>query len=272
MFTEEQLKGALARIGYTGEVSVTKECLDALIFTHQCNVPYDNLNTYDYGIENFLDAESLYKKIVEDHRGGYCFELNGFFYRILKGIGFDVVPCFCRIMFGAKLPEDNFIDHRGSIVTLDGQRYYCDVGTGAPMPLAALPIVEDVWTNTRGMEFCIKKGKERNWYELFRKVGEYPDGSPIAVRDLYFLDATVQEIDFVMLNSYMQLKQDTLPHVRRMVSRKTPNGYLDITDNVFTRVENGVKTQQKLTAAELFQVIREEMDLNITEPLKEIEV
>ena len=270
LYTGERLQACLARIGFEGEVSLTKECLDDLIFSCQTHVPYDNLDVFDYGREVRIDGESLYNKIVVAGRGGYCFELNGFFYRILKGLGFDVAPCFCRIMFGADKPEENFIDHRASIVTIEGQRFFCDVGTGAPMPLAALSMEEGVWTNTRGMEFCIRQSKERGWYELIRKVGEYPDGSPIGKRDLYFLDAAVQEMDFEIPNFYVQTKADALPHVRRMVSVKTETGYLDVTNDVFTEVVNGEKTETKMTAEELFDVIKNRIGVNITEPLREI--
>lgn len=271
MFTKEQVAACLKRIGYTGEVTLTKECLDTLIFSCQCNVPYDNLDVFDYDREVRLDAQSLYDKIVVRGRGGYCFELNGFFYRILKGLGFNAQPCFCRVMFGPVTgPQDNFIDHRASIVTLDGQRYFCDVGTGAPMPLAAMPIVENVWVDTRGQQFMIRKGDQNNWYELYRKLSEKEDGSYEEHLDLYFLDAPVQEIDFLTPNYYMYMCRESLPHVRRMVSRKTPDGFVDITNDVFTEVKNGVKTERKLSYEELLPVIQEVIGINTTEPLRKL--
>ena len=270
-FSKEQLAACLKRIGYEKEVTLTRECLDDLIFSCQCHVPYDNLDVFDYGREVRLDGESLYNKIVVNGRGGYCFELNGFFFRILKGLGFDVQPCFCRIMIGPVTgPQDNFIDHRASIVTLDGQRYFCDVGTGAPMPLAAMPIVEDVWVNTRGQQFMIRKGDQKNWYELYRKMSEQEDGSYEEHLDLYFLDAPVQEIDFMTPNFFMYMKEDSLPHVRRMVSRKTPTGFVDITNDVFTEVVNGVKTERKLAYEEILPIIQNVIGIHTTEPLRKL--
>lgn len=270
-FTEEQLEACLARIKYEKTITLTKECLDDLIFSCQCNVPYDNLDVFDYGREVKLDGQSLYEKIVVNGRGGYCFELNGFFYRILKGLGFDVVPTCCRIMFGpVKGPENNFIDHRASIVTIDGQRYFCDVGTGAPMPLAALPIVEDVWQDTRGQQFCIRTGDEYNWYELHRRSYDAESGEYKEYLDLYFLNAAVQECDFMTPNYYMYLSKDSLPNNRRMVSRKTETGYLDITNDIFTEVVNGVKTERQVPCEELLPLIREVFEIDITEPLRNI--
>lgn len=263
-FTEEQLVACLTRINYKKPITLTKECLDELIFSCQCNISYDNLDVFDYKREVFVDAESLFNKIVVNHRGGYCFELNGFFSCVLNDLGFDVMPCFCRVMFGADKPEDNFIDHRASIVTLDGKRYLCDVGMGAPMPLAALLIEEGLWQDTRGELYCVRKSEQHNWYEVWRKVS---DGEHL---DFYFMDAPAQELDFQVLNYYVCHKDGVLPAIRRMVSRRTPNGYLDITNDIYTEVENGVKTERKVPYEELLPLIRDTFDLNITEPLKRI--
>ena len=270
-YDKEKLDACLARINFKKPITLTKECLDDLIFTCQCNVPYDNLDVFDYDREVRLDPESLYQKIVIGGRGGYCFELNGFFYFVLRSLGFDAAPCFCRVMFGAEKPADNFIDHRASIVTIDGQRYFCDVGTGAPMPLAALSMAElGVWQDTHGQQFCIRESGERNWYELYRKVGVTEDGDYQEHLDLYFLDAAVQECDFTTPNFFMYTNRESLPHVRRMVSIKTPEGFLDITNDVFTEVKNGVKTERKLSGEEMLPFIRDTFGINITEPLREI--
>lgn len=265
-YTEEQLAACLARINYKKAITLTKECLDELIFSCQCSIPYDNLDVFDYDKEVKLDPESLYNKIVVSDRGGYCFELNGFFYYVLRSLGYDAVPTCCRIMFGPVTgPQDNFIDHRASIVTIDGQKHFCDVGTGAPMPLAALPIIEDVWQDTRGQKFCIRKGTEHNWYELHRKVGEDKE-----TLDLYFLNASVQECDFMTPNYYMYMCRESLPHTRRMVSVKTETGFLDITNDIFTEVVNGQKTERQVPYEELLPLIRDTFKINITEPLRKI--
>lgn len=270
MYTNEQIAACLDRMDYHKPVTITRETLDELIFSCQCHVPYDNLDVFDYKKEVYLDEESLYRKIVVEKRGGYCFELNGFFFNVLAALGFDVQPCVCRIMFGCTEPGDNFIDHRASIVTLDGQRYFCDVGTGAPMPLAALRIEEDVWQDTRGQQFCIRKG-ERGWYALYRKA--FTDAGQDKYEeklDLFFLDAATYEIDFLTPNYYVCHKEDALPHVRRMVSLKTPEGYLDITNDIFTEVVNGKKTERKIAYEELMPLIRDRFGIQISEPLRKL--
>jgi len=51
---------------------------------HSCNVPFENLDLGYLHRRINLDFESLYKKIVVNKRGGYCFELNGLYTWFLR--------------------------------------------------------------------------------------------------------------------------------------------------------------------------------------------
>lgn len=269
VFTEEEKKACLARIDFQKELTLTKECLDQLVFAQQSHIPYDNLDVYDYDREISLDPKRLFQKIVVKRRGGYCFELNGFFCGLLQSIGFDAKPCYCRIMFGPVMgPQDNFIDHRATIVTLDGKRYFCDVGTGAPMPLGAIEAdLLDVWQETRGQKFCIRDSSERGWKELWRSCGDEA-GVHTEHLDLYFLDAAVQECDFLTPNYYMSTCKESLPHVRRMVSIKMERGYRDLTNDVYTEVDGEVRMERQVPYEELLPLIRDKFGIDITEPLR----
>ncbi|MCD7982205.1 MAG: arylamine N-acetyltransferase [Clostridiales bacterium] len=140
MYTKQQIAAWLERIHYDGDLTISKETLDALVYSHQCAIPFENIDVYDFHREIPLDEVSLFEKMVTRKRGGYCFETNGFFCRMLQSIGFDARPCLCRVMFGLRRPEENFIDHRATIVALDGQRYFCEAGIGGAMPPGALQL------------------------------------------------------------------------------------------------------------------------------------
>ena len=47
------------------------EYLDELIRLHQCSVPFENLDIYDYHRPIRLEIPALYEKIVLRRRGGY---------------------------------------------------------------------------------------------------------------------------------------------------------------------------------------------------------
>lgn len=117
----------LRRINYDGELRPTVETLKLLHRAHLSAVPFENLDIH-LGREIKLDEASLAKKIVEDNRGGFCYELNGLFAALLTALGFDVV----MLSAGVRNPDGLFgpeFDHLALQVSLD-KRWLVDVGFG----------------------------------------------------------------------------------------------------------------------------------------------
>ena len=79
----------LRRINYPGSTEPTAETLGELHRAHMLAVPFENLDIH-LGREIVLDDERLYAKIVEQQRGGFCYELNGAFAALLRELGFNV--------------------------------------------------------------------------------------------------------------------------------------------------------------------------------------
>ncbi|MBR4220184.1 MAG: arylamine N-acetyltransferase [Victivallales bacterium] len=68
----------LKRINYEGELKRDAATLSGLQTAHLKAVPYENLDLY-FRRDFTLAYGEIYDKIVNRHRGGYCFELNGIF-------------------------------------------------------------------------------------------------------------------------------------------------------------------------------------------------
>jgi N-hydroxyarylamine O-acetyltransferase len=118
----------LDRIGW-GPTAVRPdlEHLKALHTAHLLTVPFENLDVY-HGRGVSTSVEQTYRKIVERRRGGWCFELNGAFGRLLRELGYDVDLVSCRV-----LGDDGWgppFDHLALVVRLDGERWLADVGFG----------------------------------------------------------------------------------------------------------------------------------------------
>lgn len=117
----------------------TLDLLAALQLAHLTSVPFENLHVFHRrGVRT--DLEWSYPKIVEQRRGGWCFELNGCFGALLRAIGFDVDYISCRVwdppgQWGSPL------DHLGLVVDLDSGRWFVDVGFGDNC-MVPLPIVD----------------------------------------------------------------------------------------------------------------------------------
>jgi N-hydroxyarylamine O-acetyltransferase len=91
------------------------------------NVPFENLDIH-LKRKIILKPELFYKKIVENNRGGFCYEMNGLFYDVLKSLGYEVKMISARV-YDTPEPGPEF-DHMALIVTLDGKDWLADVGFG----------------------------------------------------------------------------------------------------------------------------------------------
>lgn len=117
----------LSRIRYTGPVEPSIETLRQLHRRHMETVPFENL---DIALKRPIDVEedASIAKIVERHRGGFCYELNGAFAALLRALGFRVTLLSARVArqdgsYGAEF------DHLALRVDLD-EAWLADVGFG----------------------------------------------------------------------------------------------------------------------------------------------
>jgi N-hydroxyarylamine O-acetyltransferase len=116
----------LARIRYDGPLEPRAETLAGLHHAHMHAVPFENLDLH-IGRRNVIDAERNYAKIVRDRRGGWCFELNGTFARLLERLGFAVT----RYSAAVVLSEPGTPDFAHLTLRIDLDRpYLADVGFG----------------------------------------------------------------------------------------------------------------------------------------------
>ena len=117
----------LRRINYTGPLHPDPETLRNLHLAHLLTVPFENLDIH-LGRPIVLDDAALFDKIVERRRGGFCYELNGLFCRLLRELGFTVD----KLSAGVANEEggfDPYFDHMALLVQLD-RPWLADVGFG----------------------------------------------------------------------------------------------------------------------------------------------
>ncbi|HEU4507174.1 MAG TPA: arylamine N-acetyltransferase [Pyrinomonadaceae bacterium] len=117
----------LRRINYHGPLEPTAETLRALQVAHLRAVPFENLSIHA-AEPIVLEEDALFTKIVENRRGGFCYEANGLFAGLLRALGFDVA----MLAAGVARPDGGFgpdFDHMTLMVTLE-QRWLVDVGFG----------------------------------------------------------------------------------------------------------------------------------------------
>ena len=267
-FTKEQCDAYLKRIGAEYDGQPTLDNLDMLISAHQKAVPFENLALcMNFGTVD-LDPTALFRKIVTEHRGGFCFELNGGFLLLLKGLGYDAVGCMARvgIPFIGELLN---LDHRGVIVRLEGKTYFCDVGMGGPKadwavefsmerqtsfaagmespdPAAARPLKQ-----TRHGQTYWVEDKDEGW-KMLKNEGSDSDGSCIIFAPIPMLPK-----DFVANCPYLVTRGNTLFHDVRMVNVCRENGYVDLKNNTL-KIADGEQVTQRDFPEEEFPAVLEQ--------------
>src|SRR5690349_7302660 len=85
------LDAYFARIGYSGSREPTLAVLRTLQLQHVMAVPFENLDVL-LGRRISIAPAAISRKIIEERRGGYCFEQNSLFRDVLSAMGFTVTP------------------------------------------------------------------------------------------------------------------------------------------------------------------------------------
>ena len=140
---ESMISAYLEHLGCSDAREVCKENLFRLQSAHLERIPYTNLSFFKSGMLQSLDPESLFDRLIVRKKGGYCFELNGLFGELLRGLGYEVTEYFARWHFGGTeaVPMRR---HRVLKVVLGGEAFLADAGIGSPCPVTPLRLEYDI--------------------------------------------------------------------------------------------------------------------------------
>jgi N-hydroxyarylamine O-acetyltransferase len=127
------------RIGFAGEFRADRETLGALHLAHATHIPFENIDVL-LGRTPELELESLARKLVDERRGGYCYEQNTLFAAVLEACGFAVTPLAARVRWGAPAGSVRPRTHMLLAVDVEGERLIADVGFGGDGLLLPIPL------------------------------------------------------------------------------------------------------------------------------------
>lgn len=140
-FSAAQLDATLARLGLPPQRPVaTLANLDRLIVAALHQLPFENL---DVLLEQpiLIEPDAVFAKVVERRRGGYCFELNSLFARLLNSLDYRVTLLVARVRWG--LPAEAPLTPQTHLllrVDLPEGPHLVDIGFGGPASPRALPL------------------------------------------------------------------------------------------------------------------------------------
>src|SRR5687768_6422913 len=132
------LDAYFARIGYSGSTEPTLAVLRELHALHPAAIPFEAIDCLlDRGID--ISPQAVDAKLIHGRRGGYCFEQNGLFARVLQALGFEVENLAARVRWN--MPPEAPAQprtHQVLRVPVDGRTYLVDVAFGGCVLTAPL--------------------------------------------------------------------------------------------------------------------------------------
>jgi N-hydroxyarylamine O-acetyltransferase len=136
------LEAYFARIGYTGPREPTLATLHAITQHHATSIPFENLDVL-LGRGVSLTPEAIFKKLVHDRRGGYCFEQNNLLLLVLRTLGYRVTPIGARVRWQIARDVTPARTHLFLRVHLPEGDWLTDVGMGGASLTGAIPLEFD---------------------------------------------------------------------------------------------------------------------------------
>lgn len=138
MDSRQHLHRYLERIGLDEAPSADAAGLLQVQAAQRQAIPFENLDVR-LGRAVATDSASVFAKLVDRRRGGFCFEHNRLLADMLTALGFANRLLLARVLLG-DLPATTPRTHCLLLVTIDGENWIADAGFGAayapPMPLA----------------------------------------------------------------------------------------------------------------------------------------
>jgi N-hydroxyarylamine O-acetyltransferase len=177
---DSELERYFARVGYRGSREPTLAVLHALTAAHTQSIPFENL---DVLLERRIDLsdDAVFDKLVVRKRGGYCFEQNGLFLRVLGALGFAVTPLSARVRLERPREYTPPRTHLFLRVELGSATWLTDVGFGAASLTSALRFVLDAEQTTphdvrhiihEDGRFFVQIRYGEVWNDLYEFTGE----------------------------------------------------------------------------------------------------
>ncbi len=255
------LDAYFARVGYSGPRAATLDVFRKLHALHPAAIAFENLDPL-MGRRVPLDLASLQKKLIHGKRGGYCFEHNTIFARVLTQLGFTVSLLAARVMMGG-MPATSRRTHMLLKVETEEGPHIADVGFGGRTLTTPLNLAQTAEQMTAHGPF-----------RLVRDGGAMDQQTRIdgAWTTLYRFSLEEQlPGDFDMLNWFVSTYPES-PFVSRLLAARTlPNRWYGLINNQFSIHHTDMRSERRelKSAEEIAGVLENELAIKLPEPRQE---
>ncbi|MCQ2553102.1 MAG: arylamine N-acetyltransferase [Clostridia bacterium] len=236
--TKEELSQYFNRIGliYDPSEKPSRAYLETIVRAQLRHIPFDDADVWSKGVVPSLAIPDLFNKIVTNKRGGYCYELNSLFCRLLKSLGFDsylVIIHLHRPDIAFNAPA-----HCGVITKIDGEKLFADVGYGGPVPDGAVAFGGQV-----------ENGYMQTMDGVYTVVGfTQPDGT--FCPKFKFKDMPCDPVELIPLNFHTSQKPDAIFRRQLELNLRYDDGFAEVHGKKFKYKHNGEAYEKEFANAE----------------------
>lgn len=228
----------------------TLDFLTILQNNHMESIPFENLDV-TRKVEILLDTNRFHEKIIDYHRGGFCYELNGLFQQLLTALGYHSYFISCTVKRPNGWAKEN--THAAIIVQLE-EPYLVDVGFGdsvrQPLPLTGEERTDVSGTyrvmKTEENKFILQRLENNEWKILYR-----------------FSNTKRQLIDFTEGCLYNQTSPDSTFTHGDIVTIATKTGRISLSGLIVTETKNGKKVKFELTNEEKEKFLQDTFQITL---------
>lgn len=215
--------------------------LKAIHFNHLLKIPFENLDLI-IGKSLSMDPETVLKKILNNQRGGVCYEINSLLYAVLKELDFDVYPISGRFWDEEKQTFGEDCSHLALLVKIEHQNYLFDLGIGGgfmyPVLLEKDYVYEDIQCQYRVSQpdpstpiwFVLQRNTDEGWTDQFGV-----DTRPRKIEEFHPVCANLPNTDSIFLT-------------KKFCTIYRPAGRVTLTDDSISIVNYGHKKKHEITS------------------------
>lgn len=224
----------LARIGYEGSREPSYETLRELHRRHLFTVPFENLDIH-WNRPIAVEVDRFLRKIIDERRGGFCYELNGAFAALLRALGFDVKMLSARVISADGTYGPPF-DHMTLLVN---DQWIADVGFGESslVPLRLDGAAEGGYRVVDSQYQVLRNGEWQTDYHF-----------ELVPRELHEFGPMCDHQQFAPTSPFRKKKVCTLAR---------PDGRITLTADRLIVTRNGVREETAVAAEDWDRVLYE---------------
>jgi N-hydroxyarylamine O-acetyltransferase len=244
------LDAYFGRIGYSGPREPTLEVLRALHALHPAAIPFEAIDCLlGRGVD--ISPAAVDAKLIQRRRGGYCFEQNSLFQRVLAALGFAVEGLAARVCWNM-VPDQPAQPRTHMVlrVAVEGEPWIADVGFGGCVLTAPLRLQPGLEQPTDHDRYRLTPVGEDLRLEVLREPGWVPaydiSLSPCVPRD------------YEMANWFTSTHPSSHFRHRLLAARTTPEArYGLLLNQLNVRPRDGPPEKTVLDAAGLEAALRD---------------